>query len=267
MRIIGPDDVERRKHQRREQGAGQAAGGYEIASKAATKAIPDNTATFIQFTSDQSIMLQILSRQERAALTQGHRSMPRGNADRWPYSNTSSRTWRAHPWAAQDLRRAHKQRGSLRGTAQSPISSMSGLRSGEGSTQPRVFGSLSHSQFNYVISSHAGCYRRDVPGADIAEHWCSQRASTTSPVSCEWSHGTCFSRVAAITSVRTRRISTPISSPGVEICLSSAVVNGLCGRCRRARFHGARLYFLDFDLHCGIIRHYPTHEGRFSRHA
>ena len=52
-------------------------------------------------------------------------------------------------------------------------------------------------------------------------------ASTTSVIKDDSSNGTCSPLVDLITSTRTRFITAPISRPGVVICWSSAVVNGL----------------------------------------
>ena len=53
------------------------------------------------------------------------------------------------------------------------------------------------------------------------------RIRKTSPTSDEWSQSTCFSRVAATTSARTRRMTVPISTPASPMCLRNAVENGL----------------------------------------
>ena len=52
-------------------------------------------------------------------------------------------------------------------------------------------------------------------------------ASTTSVIKDDSSNGTCSPPVDLITSTRTRFITPPISRPGVIMCLSRAVVNGL----------------------------------------
>ena len=52
-------------------------------------------------------------------------------------------------------------------------------------------------------------------------------ASTTSVINDDSSNGTCSPLVDLITSTRTRFITPPISRPGVIMCLSRAVVNGL----------------------------------------